>query len=282
MRIFMPMVLLVTLVQECPVWAQSLGPDNRYVLKAGAEYIAGYPYVPRTNKDQPRHARGDFYLGIDALRFRFCSENQGGPPDPLAEGLAGSVDKSLCQDRCGTKSCQEVRIPYERMKLLARGRVVGMGGTSEDVQVASAGLGIAGLIAGIGTGGTTQKWLIGATVGAAAVGFGIHEIALKRANFISIFFTPAHQTDSMLPCRSTPSPPAGAPNAESAAGGGTGKESRKSAQAQPPAPMNLFADANGCNVAVFQIFNSHQYWDISMILNGRTGKEFVAQSAEQK
>ena len=46
--------------------------------------------------------------------------------------------------------------------------------------------------------------------------------------------------------------------------------------------MNLFAEASGCNVAVFQIFSSHQYWDISMILNARTGKEFVAQSAEQK
>lgn len=282
MRIPMPMVMLVTLVQACPVWAQSLAPDNRYVLKAGAEYMTGYPYVPRTSRDQPRHVRGDFYLGIDSLRFRFCSENQGGPPDPLAEGLTGSLDKSLCEDRCGPKSCQEVRIPYERMKLLARGRVVGMGGTSEDVQVASAGIGIAGLIAGIGTGGAAQKWLIGATVGAAAVGFGIHEVALKRANFISIFFTPAHQTDSTLPCRSTPSPPAGAPNAETAAAGAAGKESKKPPEAQPPRPMNLFADANGCNVAVFQIFNSHKYWDISMILNARTGKEFVAQNAEQK
>jgi len=280
MRIPMPMVLLVTLAQAGPVWAQSLAPENRYVLKAGAEYIAGYPYVPRTSKDEPKHVRGDFYLGIDALRFRFCSENQGGPPDPFAEGLTGSVDKSLCEDRCGPKSCQEVRIPYERMKLLARGRVVGMGGTSEDVQVASAGLSIAGLIAGISTGGAAQKWLIGATIGAAAVGFGLHVSALKRANYMSIFFTPAHQADSMLPCRSTPSPPAGAPSAESPAAGAAGKESKKPAEGQSPA--NLFADANGCNVAVFQIFNSHQYWNISMILNARTGKEFVAQNSEQK
>ena len=280
MRLPMPMVLLVTLVQACPVWAQSPAPENRYVLKAGAEYIAGYPYVPRTSKDEPKHARGDFYLGIDSLRFRFCSEDQGGPPDPFAEGVAGTVDKRLCEDRCGPKSCQEVRIPYERMKLLARGRVVGMGGTSEDVQVASAGLSIGGLIAGIGTGGVAQKWLIGATIGAAAVGFGLHVSALKRANYMSIFFTPAHQTDSMLPCRSTPSPPAGAPSAESPAAGAAGKESKKPAEGQ--SPVNLFADANGCNVAVFQIFNSHQYWNISMILNARTGKEFVAQNSEQK
>jgi len=282
MRITVPMVMLVMLVQACPMWAQSLAPDNRYVLKARAAYVAGYPYVPRTSKDQPRHVRGHFYLGIDALRFRFCSEDHGGPPDPLAEGLTASVDKSLCEDRCGTKSCQEVRIPYEQMKLLARGKVAGMGGTSEDIQVASAGISVAGLIAGIGTGGATQKWLIGATLGAAALGFGFHVYSLKRANFVSIFFTPTHQADSTLPCRSTISPPASAPSAGSVAAGSAGKESKKPAEAQPPMPMNLFADANGCNVAVFQFFNSHQYWNISMILNARTGKEFVAQSAEQK
>jgi hypothetical protein len=282
MRMPMPIVLLVMLVQAGQVWAQSLAPDNRYVLKAGAQYIAGYPYVPRTSKDEPRHARGDLYLGIDALRFRFCSENGGGPPNPLAEGLTGSVDKALCEDHCGPKSCQEVHIPYERMKLLARGRVVGMGGTSEDVQVASAGLSIAGLIAGIGTGGSAQKWLIGATIGAAAVGFGAHVYALKRANYISIFFAPADQTDSTLPCRSPSASPAGAHGEESAAAGGAGKESSKPAEAQPPRPINLFADANGCNVAIFKLFNSHKYWDTSMILNARTGKEFVAQGAEQK
>lgn len=273
------MVLLVMLAQTCQVWAQSLAPDNRYVLKAQAEYITGYPYVPRSSKDQPKKARGNFFLGLDAMRFRFCSANRAGPPDPLYNGLAGPVDNSLCEERCGLNSCQEVRIPYGRMKLLARGRVVGMGGTSEDVQVASAGIGIAGLIAGIGTGGVAEKWLIGATVGAAAVGFGFHEYSLKRANFISIFFSP--RADSTLPCLETSPPPAGAASPESADAGAANTESKKPA-ATLPRPANLYAEANGCNVAVFQIFNSHKYWDISMILNARTGKEFVAQSAEQK
>jgi hypothetical protein len=286
MRIPVPMMLLVTLVQACPVWAQSLVPDNRYVLKARAKYVAGYPYVPRKGKDQPKHARGHFYLGMDALRFRFCSENQVGPPDPLAEGLAGSVDKSLCEERCGTKSCQEVRIPYERMKLLARGKVAEMGGTTEEIQVGSASISIAGVIAGVATKGLAQKWLIGAAIGAAAVGYGAHVSTLKRANYISIFFTPADQTDSTLPCLSTSSPPASAPSAGPAAAGSAGKKSKKPAmpaEAQPPrTAMGLFEEASGCNVAVFQIFNTHQYWNISLILNARTGKEFVALGAEQR
>jgi hypothetical protein len=157
-----------------------------------------------------------------------------------------------------------------------------MGGTSEDTQVASAGIGVVGLVAGIAAGGAAEKWLIGGAIGAVAVGFGIHEIALKRANFISIFFTPAHQADSTLPCASPSSTPAGPPSAESAAAGVAGKESKKPAEAPPPRPMNFYADAKGCNVAVFQIFSSHLYWNISMILNARTGKEFVAQGAEQK
>ena len=168
------------------------------------------------------------------------------------------------------------------MKLLARGRVVGMGGTSEDTQVASAGIGVAGLVAGIAAGGTAEKWLIGAAIGGVAVAFGAHELALKRANFITIFFTPTNQTDSTLPCRNASSPPAGAAGAESAAAEAAGKESKKTSEAPPPRPINFYAEASGCNVAVLQIFSSHAYWDISMILNSRTGKEFVAQSAEQK
>jgi len=276
------MVLLITLMAACTMWAQSVAPDNRYVLKAGAGYIAGYPYVPRTSKGEPRHAKGDIYVGIDALRFRFCAERQDGGPDPFAEGLTGPADKSRCGGLCGTNLCQEVHIPYDRMKLLSRGRAVGMGGTSEDIQVASAGLGIAGLIGGISTGGVLQKGLIGATIGAAAVGFGIHEYSLKRANYMSIFFTPAHQTDSTLPCRSTNPPLAGAPSADSPAAGAAGKESKKPADSPPSGPPNLFAEAKGCDVAVFQIFNSHQYWNISMILNARTGKQFVSQGAELK
>jgi hypothetical protein len=282
MRLRMPMVLLITLMMAGTVRAQSVAPENRYVLKAGAGYITGYPYVPRTAKGEPRHAKGDIYIGIDALHFRFCAESQDGGPDPFAEGLASPADKTGCGGLCGGNLCQEVRIPYDRMKLLSRGRAVGMGGTSEDIQVASAGLGIAGLIGGISTGGTLQKGLIGATIGAAAVGFGIHEYSLKRANYMTIFFAPAHQTDPTLPCHGASAPPAAAPSADSSAGGAAGKEPQKPPASPPPGPLNPFADAKGCDVAIFQIFNSHQYWNISMILNARTGKEFVSQGAELK
>ena len=282
MRRRMPMALLIILMPACMAWAQSPAPDNRYVLKARGKYVAGYPYVPRSSKGEPRRAKGDIYLGIDALRFQFCAESQDGGPDPFAEGLTSSVHKSRCGGLCGTNLCQEVRIPYDRIKLLSRGRAVGMGGTSEDIQAASAGLAIAGLIGGISTGGTAQKALIGATIAVAAVGFGIHEYSLKRANYMSIFFTPAQQTDPTLPCRSTNPPPASAPSADSPVAGAAGKDTQKSAASAPPGPLSLFAEAKGCDVAIFQIFNSHHYWDMSMILNARTGKQFVSQDAEVK
>jgi hypothetical protein len=260
------------MLHACELWPQSPVPDNRYVLRARARYVTGYPYVPRDEKDRPRVAQGAIYVGTDALAFRFCSEKNNETADPFAQGIAGSVDNSLCEEHCGAKTCQEVRIPYQRMKLLARGRAVGMGGTSEDVQAASAGLAIGGIIASVATGGTVEKGLIGATVAVAATGFALHEIALKRSNYMSIFFAPAHQTDAALPCAG-PAPAPSPPNPAAA----------KPAGAQPPAsPPSLFADANGCNVAILQIFNSHKYWDISVILNSRTGKQFVAQSAEQK
>ena len=203
----LPLILLLTLLGPGELRPQSPSPDSRYVLRADAEYVTGYPYVPRGRHDQPLPVRGDVYLGLDALRFRYCSEKPEGPPDPLAEGLAAWVDKNRCGGRCAAKSCLEVRIPYERMKLLARGRVVGMGGTSEDVQVASAGIGIAGLIASVTTGGTTEKWLIGGTIAAAAAGFGFHEYTLKRANYLSIYFVPPRQSDPTLPCLSNSLPP---------------------------------------------------------------------------
>jgi hypothetical protein len=265
----LPLILLLMLLGPCEMRPQSPSADSRYVLRAGAEYVTGYPYVPRGLQDQPLPVRGDVYLDLDSLLFRYCSQKREGSPDPLAEGFAAWVDSNRCGGRCAAKSCLEVRIPYERMKLLARGRVVGMGGTSEDVQVASAAIGIAGLIAGVATGGTTEKWLIGGTIAAAAVGFGFHEFTLKRANYISIYFSPPRQPDPTLPCLSN-SLPAGLPAAKP---GDT--------LAAKPAG-SLFSEANGCNLAVFQIFNSHYYWNISAILNARTGKEFVAQSAEQK
>jgi hypothetical protein len=259
--------------------AQSSSPDYRYVMRAQAEYLAGYPYVPRNSKGDPKHVRGMLYAGFDSLHFRFCSENPDDIQDPMVKGVAIAVDNSLCENTCGPKVCRDVRIPYPHMKLLARGRVVGMGGTSEDIQVASAGLAIAGLIGGISTGGVAQKGLIGATVAAAGIGFGIHEYELKRANFMSIFFTPSDQADPSLPCgvaHQVANPPAQAPLP------GPDSKAPKPPDASPPKPINLFAEANGCNVALFQLFNSHQYWDLSMILNSRTGKEFIAQNAELK
>jgi hypothetical protein len=282
MRIAVPIMLLITALGACEVWPQSLPPDNRYVLKTGARYISGYPYVPRTGEDRPKSIQGDLYLGINALQFRFCSLNNDGQPDPLAEGVAESVDKSHCEGRCGAQSCMEVRIPYSGMRLLARGRVATVGGTSEDLQVGSAALGIVGLVASIATGGNTEKWLIGSTIGVGAVGFGFHVLALRRANYMSIFFAPSHPTDPTSPCAggsSLSAAPAAATPAQPAA---TGADARNPAVPPPPRALNLFADASGCNVAIFQIFNGHQYWNMSMILNARTGKEFISQNAEQK
>jgi hypothetical protein len=165
------------------------------------------------------------------------------------------------------------------MKLLARGKVATVGGTSEDLQVGSAALGIVGLVASIATGGNTEKWLIGSTIGVGAVGFGFHVITLRRANYMSIFFAPSHPTDPTSACASGSSLSAAAIPAQPAT---SSAEAKNPAVPPPPRALNLFADANGCNLAIFQIFNGHQYWNMSMILNARTGKEFVSQNAEQK
>jgi hypothetical protein len=278
MRIAAPILLLFTLLPACRAWAQSAAPD-RYLVKTGAEYITGYPYMPRDLSDRPKRVKGDLYLGVDALRFRFCSASA--QPDPLAAGFAGAVDNSRCH-ACGARTCMEVRIPYQGMKLLARGRVTSMGGTSEDVQVVSIGISVTSLVAGIATEGATAKWLIGGTAGLGALAFGFHEYTLKRSNYMSIFFAPPSQADLTQPCGGAPPHPASSPSAAPAGAAAATAGSSNPVPAPPAKPASLFADAGGCNMAIFQIFNAHEYWNMSLILNSRTGKTFVAQNAEQK
>ncbi len=33
--------------------AQSSAPDNHYIMRVGAKYLTGYPYVPRNGKGEP-------------------------------------------------------------------------------------------------------------------------------------------------------------------------------------------------------------------------------------
>lgn len=73
MRLCVPVLLLVTFLWACDVWPQSLIPDNHYVLKGGAAYITGYPYVPQNGRDRLKAVRGQVYLGMNSLQFRFCS-----------------------------------------------------------------------------------------------------------------------------------------------------------------------------------------------------------------
>ena len=263
-----------------PVFAQSPAPESRYVLRVDAKFLSGYPFVPRDAKGEPFRVRGVRYAGFEARHFRYCSENPDETSGPMAGGVAVTVDSSLCENHsCVWKfCCGSAAFLIRAWALLARGRVVGMGGTSEDIQVASAGLGIAGLIGGITTGGTLHKGMIAATIGAAGVGFGIHEDDLKRANFMTIFFAPHEQSDLTLSCtgRSPAPPPPAAP-----ALGPDGKPVPGSVV--PPKPVGFFTDANGCDVAIFQIFNSHRYWDLSMILDPQTSRlDFDAQNAERK
>jgi hypothetical protein len=270
--------LLVTLIPACALaqdgraGAQSGG---RCLLRAGARYITGYPYVPDAGDGHPKQASG--HLLVDTRGIAFCSDRLQPGGWPLASGMPSACDKK----QCGQKNELEP-IPYENISLLARGRTGTVGGVlSEIAAVAMPVVSLATLVASITTTGATRNWLIGGTLGSAGLAVGIHEILLHRGNYIAVFFGPHKVNEGQdTPCESTP-PNAGASSAHpppQASGGPAGK----AAASTPAKTPDLFRAARGCDLAIFQLFNPHDYWNVSTILNARTGEEFVAESAEQK
>lgn len=244
----------------------------RCLFNVGAKYVAGYPYVPQRTDGRPKQASGR--LLVDTRGIAFCSNHlqAGGWPMP-------SVPPPACEDPACAQQGELSPIPYENISVLARGRTAAAGGLLQGVAaVAAPVVSLAALIASITTTGATRDWLLGGTLGSAGLAVGMRQLLIRRGNYIAVFFGPRKLDDTQdSPCdnaqtkRAVSNHPTQPP-----------RPGVKSAVATPPKAPDLFYAARGCDVAIFQLFNPHDYWNISMILSARTGREFVAESAEQK
>lgn len=272
-------LVILVLFLPCCAWAQTTGGSvqsaRRCLLSVGAKYMTGYPYVPEGSDGRPKEVSGR--LLVDTRGVSFCADHLEPGGWPIVLGPLSACSKTACGEKVELKP-----IPYENISLLARGRTGATGGVLAEVgTVAVPIVSLAGLVASITTTGSTRNWLIGATLGSAGLAVGMREILLHRGNYIAVFFgsREVNETDA-TPCE----------NAQRNTGGSnarppsktSGQASGKTAASAPPKTPNLFQAARGCDLAVFQLFNPHQYWNVSMILNARTGREFVAESAEQK
>lgn len=271
-------LILALVVSGCALAQTGKTPvpsAGRCLLTVGAKYITGYPYVPEGDDGRPKQATGR--LLVDTRGVAFCSDHLQPGGWPISLGSLSACGKTECGEKAELKP-----IPYENISLLARGRTGASSGVLTEVgTVAVPIVSLASLVASITTTGSARNWLIGATLGSAGLAIGMHEILLHRGNYIAVFFGPHEMNESQAtPCENAPRK-AGGSNAHPPSDA-SGQPAAKAAVSVPAKSPDLFQAAQGCDLAVFQLFNPHQYWNVSMILSARTGREFVAESAEQK
>jgi hypothetical protein len=246
------------------------------LLSAGARYVAGYPFMPGKN-GQPKQVRGR--LLVDTGGIAFCSDYLATTAGwPLASAAPSTCDKVSCR-------MNELNpIPYENISLLARGRITESGGMLPTIaDVAIPAVSLASLVASITTTGATRDWLIGGTLGTAGLAVALHELLVRRGSYIALFFSPRKANESQnTPCESTEQNSRGSSRQGQKPTKPPGGLAAKGTSPPPAKAPDLFGAARGCDLAVFQLFNPHDYWNVSTILNARTGLEFVSEAAEQK
>lgn len=272
-------LILALVVSGCALAQTGKTPvpsAGRCLLTVGAKYITGYPYVPEGDDGRPKQATGR--LLVDTRGVAFCSDHLQPGGWPISLGSLSACGKTECGEKAELKP-----IPYENISLLARGRTGASSGVLTEVgTVAVPIVSLASLVASITTTGSARNWLIGATLGSAGIAVGMREFLLHRGNYIAVFFGPHEVNETQAtPCESA-TRKAGGSNATHPPSQPSGQPAAKAAASVSAKSPDLFQPARGCDLAVFQLFNPHQYWNVSMILNARTGREFVSESAEQK
>lgn len=147
---------------------------------------------------------------------------------------------------CGSEAA--LSVPYDEVGVLARGQSLGSGVTQKGpVDILSALAGFAGLGAAIDNAhGNNKSLILSAGVVAGTIGaYGLVSYANKRtSNYVSVFYG----CDKTGERRHTDS--------------------------------ELFR--RDCQVVVFQVIDSHDYWNLSQFLSAKTGLEFVSEEAEKR
>lgn len=141
------------------------------------------------------------------------------------------------------------------------------------VDVLAALGGFAGLGAALANAQNASQTGIIYALGSAAGALGavaLYGYANKRANnYVTIFYN----------CKEKEA------QASGRAPGGVNiinsKVSGSSLQATPQESGSGELFKKGCDVVVFQVIDSHDYWNLSQLLTARTGLEFVAEGAEK-
>ena len=238
----------------------------------------------------------EMYKPVDTFKFNLIKcLSATTPPAPalLLPQEANCAREQLDPDRLlPNEEAYEIMIPYRNINVLARARTDPTGETSTTTAFAA-------FTAGIAEGLFNLKSHNGAYFGSGAVGLlGLVYYfdfvrAAQSSNYMVLFVCPKDEDcsekeksknniqpggnqpcqDAKLPCCQNPPPGSQQPASQSVF-----QNCQVNINQTAPAPDDLFAKGD---VITFRILNYHDYYNISMILNGKTGMTFVTQNAEK-
>ncbi len=259
--------------------------------------ISGMPLtkdkLSRLNPFQVRQFRvnGQLAMGQCDMVFVFgdSAKLQGKPVEPQRESGASFELLSCGQDSprlsgaltklCGRmKHGHIVKIPYKPINVLSRARKISGELNTETATYLTAASAILTAVLGGATGNRDKLIYGGSTVLAAtAAYFFLVARPSQRENYMAVFL---EKKDSEAKNNPPPSP-----EPEKTSEGGSsvivhanGSVYGLSQQPKPAADEELFKKGD---VLMFRINNFHDYYNISMILNGKTGHQFVSENAEK-
>lgn len=190
----------------------------------------------------------------------------------LTERFVHLFNPSWGKGPCRTPTRNDFSIEFGNIRVLSRGQVLAAGGTDHKspVDALTALGGFAGLATAVGTKNQgTVVLALGSAAGLLGTTALIAQLNKKTDNYITIFYN-CQDTESSLPGTAPPSIHV----LNSSISG-------SQIQANPSTSSSDELFKKNCDVAIFQIIDPHDYWNLSQLLTARTGLEFVAQTAEK-
>lgn len=243
------------------------------------------PFQVRLLRVNGRLAMGQCYM---AFAFGGPAKRQGNPAKPVQEP-GQSFELLACPQDSAEKpnvlstlcrklnNGQIIKIPYKPINVLSRARKVSGDLNNETATYLTAAGAILTAVLGGATGDRDKLIFGGSTVLAATAAYFFLVARPSRSeNYIAVFLEKGSETKN---------PPPPSPTPEKASEGGSsvivhanGSVYGLSQQPKAAGDEELFKKGD---VLMFRINNFHDYYNISMILNGKTGLQFISENAEK-
>ncbi len=194
------------------------------------------------------------------------------PCNSPSEFLSSQAKKACTDHNKKAADSYVIQIPYRSINVLSRAKYPTAELTSISTAYAAAGGAVLTALLGA-VHNTHAKELAGGITAGSLVLYYYSFVAkpLREDNYIAVFVCKEVQ-------QSCEKQPAASQSSANQSGSKIGLVNINQAPPAKPSSDELFAQGD---VITFRIPNKHDYYNISMILNGETGKTFVSETAEK-